>query len=225
MIISKDDAFRMVDGEVSIPIDMSSYNFRFTVGWFRVRNQVTFSTFLKKRFTGDSPVNMIQIGVYEGMDLVWSLQNILRHGNSRVLAIDPWLATTKKSQDEMEQRYNNAAHNIRPYRKKVELVRGLSQEVLSGIGNAVSVAGTPVSRGSFDLVVVDGDHNKDAVYQDAVQALSLVKVGGWILFDDVRNKIYKKDHVVHGIQEFTSDYKNVKLAWYHRYMDCYEKTS
>jgi hypothetical protein len=199
----------------------------FTKNWFRQRNQTTFSTFLPKQFDGTKPVKMIQIGVYEGMDLVWQMQHVLKHPDSFAVAIDPWLAEefgvewTQEICDALQER---ATHNLSHYGKKVELIHGYSQVILSAAVDAGEFMG--VKTGEWDYIIIDGDHNKDMVLVDAVNAYELVRPGGWLVFDDVRNFGWKKDHVIDALDVFLDpDHhgKKVKLVWKHRFCDCYEK--
>ncbi len=212
--ITKESAFARFDSEKNIPINDTVRDFKFTRNWFKKRNQTTWSTFLAPQFPGENPIKMIQIGVFEGMDLVWCMQNICRHVDSKVVAIDPWKATTKLSQEFMEGAYERACHNLGLWADKIEIVRDFSQDALFD-----------VCPNYYDLVIIDGDHRAKPVFDDAVRALSALKVGGWMVFDDVRNRVTKKtDHVVHGIQMFLEDYhQDVELVWQHRHCDCYVK--
>lgn len=224
-IVTVEEAFAPVPGEVSIPIDMTQHDFQFTRMWFRNRNQSTWSTFLKPKFTGlrtSWPIRMIQIGVFEGQDLVWCLQNILTHPDSHVIAIDPWAATTKLDQAYMDAVQARARHNLSPWKDKVDLIHDYSDRGCL----------ETLSKGRFheacDLAVIDGDHNAPAVVSDAIYCYELLKNGGWMIFDDVRNRIPKPDHVVHGIEKFLSpasyQYQDkMKFEWAHRYCDCYSK--
>lgn len=205
----------------NIDIDRSGHEFQFTRRWFKLRNQTTFSTFLPPKFDGTKPVKLIQIGVFEGMDLVWQMQNTLRHPESYAFAIDPWMATTKLDAEHMEATYQRARHNLRPYRAKVQIFRGYSQRVFAAAVQHGQLSGIPV--GEWDIVIIDGDHRKDAVIQDATYALQLVKPGGWLLFDDVRCQTPKKDEVEAGLRAFLDQHgDSVELAWSHRFCDCYE---
>lgn len=209
-------AFHKRRDEKNIPLK-GSYDF--TRNWFRSRNQATWSTFLPQRFPYDKPWKMIQIGVFEGADLCWCLENILCHPESQVTAIDPWLPTTKLDAAYMENCYQRALSNLHPFRQerfsKIAIMRRLSQDVLPQL-----------QADSYDLIVIDGDHTSDAVLSDAINSLRVVKVGGWLLFDDVRNRIPKKDHVQQGLDRFLADYgKQVQLLWRHRYTDAYLRIS
>lgn len=217
--ITKEEAWERLEGEKSIPIKRD-YSYKFTRNWFKNRNQVTFSTFLPDRYAG-KPINMIQIGVFEGMDLVWCFQNILTHPDSRCFAVDPWGPNKKH---DMEEVMSRAHHNLRPFRKRLHLERGYSKNALNKLDGGVVIEDKPIKPGEWDLVIIDGDHNAPAVYTDAMLSLNLVKVGGWLLFDDVRNNNFKKNHVFNGIEEFVEDFRDqVELVWFHRHCDCYER--
>lgn len=217
--LDKRQAFLPRDDEKNYHIDKTAYKFKFTRRWFRQRNQVTFSTFLPDKFHhGERPVNMIQIGVFEGMDLIWCLQHILTHPKSRVLAIDPWAATRKLDQERMEAAYERAVHNLRPWRKKVEIVRDYSQEVLKDLLHDKAGAG------KCNLVIIDGDHRANAVYEDATYSYELLKPTGWMLFDDYFNRTRKRKHVKEGVNRFLEDHEHdVELVWNHRHCVCFEK--
>lgn len=220
---TKEEAFAPREDEKTLPLIREGYDFEFTRRWFILRNQVTFSTFLPPKFDGTKPVRMIQIGVFEGMDLVWQLQHVLKHPDSRVLAIDPWMPTTKLDAEFMRGVEQRARKNLSPWRDKVQIIKGSSQEILKDIvDNNRRVHG--IAPGHWDYIVIDGDHDRKPVYKDAVNAFNLVRPGGWLLFDDVHNRSYKKEHVAHGLQDFLQWYgSQVKRAWYHRYCECYEK--
>lgn len=210
-ILTPERAFEPLPNEVSIPLDKSVHDFKFTRNWFRNRNQATFSTFLKPRFE-NTPIRMIQIGVFEGYDLSWSMQNVANHPDSRVVAIDPWEETTKLDQEYMNGVEQRARHNLSPWKDKIEIIKGKSQDVLSSL------------NGSFSLIIIDGDHTADAVFQDAILSFALANSGGLLLFDDVRNRVPKKDHVQDGLDRFLETFGNVvKLSFRHRYCDAYEK--
>ena len=208
--------------EMMIPIDMSQHDFRFRRRWFHLRNCCTFSTFLLPQYKKDKPWNILTIGVFEGAQEVWLMQNILCHPESRLFCIDPWAATTKLDRQFMEECRENALHNLKPWEDQVTLIRGFSQDVLKDAGENGGLLGIP--NGAWDLIIIDGDHNADPVYQDAVGCLAMVKPGGWLLFDDVRNQVPKKDHVQAGLEHWLEDYGDmVDFVWSHRFCDCYEK--
>lgn len=209
--------FEKLPFEVSVPGNYpDGHKPHLTRRWFQYRNQATWSTFLLPKYGGGQPVSMIQIGVFEGGDLSWSASHFLTHPQSYCLAVDPWLPTTKLDEAHMEGVMERAMGNLAPWilEGKLQAVRGLSQDVL------------PTVIGDYDLVIIDGDHRASAVRQDAENALRLLKPGGWMVFDDVRQKRFKKDEVPAGLEQFLEKHGDkVKLVWKHRFCDCFEKVA
>lgn len=62
--------------------------------------------------------------------------------------------------------------NTRRNAKKIDIRRGLSQEVL------------PELDTRFDFVFIDGDHSEDSVRRDARNAFEILKPGGIMIIDD-----------------------------------------
>lgn len=212
-------AWQDVEGQISIPI-VGNYVFRRR--WFKLRNQCTFSTFLIPKYLPDTPYKMLTIGVFEGAQEVWMMQNLLKHPESKLYCIDPWQDTGKLDQTFMNQCHENATNNLSEWKSQVNLQRGYSQEIMRNAINDGAYFGEPM--GSFDFIIIDGDHCAEPVYQDAVNAYEFLKPGGWMLFDDVRNQVQKHDHVKEGLEKFLPEYSNrVKFVWAHRFCDCYEK--
>lgn len=223
-IASKKEAFakaRDVE-EISIPIDRSQYNFKFRRRWFRIRNQVSFSSYLPKHFPANRPYNFLTIGVFEGAQEVWLLQNILKHPQSRLVCLDPWAYIEKLGEGFMEQSFVNAQHNLFPWKDQVTLIRGYSQDVLA---QAIDDNGlVNIKAGDFDFLIIDGDHGADPAYIDMCNCYHLAKKNAWILCDDVRNRIYKENHVKQGLERFLTEYEDkVEIAWEHRFVSCLRK--
>ncbi len=168
---------------------------------------------------------MIQIGVWEGADLIWCLQNILGHPDSRVVAIDPWLKDRKRDQSKIDVVYENALHNLHYWKKKIHIIKEKSQVALPElIEKGISIDGKPITKGGFDLIVIDGEHHAPAVYSDAMNSFELVRRKGWMVFDDYYNRIRKKHHVQEGVAEFLLDHeKDVDLEWQNRFSLCLKR--
>jgi len=81
-----------------------------------------------------------------------------------------------------------------------------------------------IGKGSVDICMIDGVHDSGAVWDDALSVLCLLKPGGWMLFDDVENRIEKQHHVKKGLSMFLAE-KGSELALVakHNYMAIYRK--
>ncbi len=202
-----------------LPIE--KHSFQFTRNWFLNRNSATFREFIHPEWSG-KPIRYLELGVFEGMSIVWMMQHILTHKDSFSVGIDPWLITSKLSGEVMEEVMKRAFHNTKPF-PNCTLIRGNSVEVLMRM-NKYRHGFLGIKKNSVDLCMVDGNHNNLAVQDDAQRCHKLLRVGGWMLFDDVENDKPKEDHVKQGLNVFIEEYKDkMKLLWKHRYMECYEK--
>lgn len=201
-------------------IDKTGYDFWFTRNWFLNRNLPTFRDFIKPVFNG-RPTTYLEIGVFEGMSMVWMLQKVLTSSLSKAVGIDPWLMTTKLTAEQMDEVRKRAEHNTAPYRDKCTLVRGASCEVLRLM---CSHGHAGITKNSVDLCMIDGGHIDFQAYDDAVHCLRLLKPGGWLLFDDVENDIDKANHVKQGLALFLKEYGDcVEPLWKNDYMEAFRK--
>lgn len=201
-------------------LDLDGTGLVFTRNWFRNRNLATFREYIYPQFI-NKPTVYLEIGVFEGMSMSWMLQKVLTHPDSRAVGIDPWLQTRKLDQDMMDSVRNRAHHNVQvvaPY--KCQLIRGNSVEVLGRMHK--SFCG--ITKNSVDICQIDGDHTELSAWNDARFVYPLLKVGGWMVFDDVENNHEKAQHVKHGLARFMEENENMKQIWKHRFMVCLEKT-
>ena len=192
----------------------------FTRSWFRNRNLSTFREYVYPEMSG-KPITYLELGVFEGMSMRWMGQHVLTHENARAVGIDPWLITTKLSGEYMEDVMSRAHANLAVF-GAVTLQRGSSAEVLRKMCGKPGFLG--ISKNTVDICMVDGNHNSLAVLDDLIHVTKLVKVDGWILLDDVENDRPKKDHVREGLTMWLERDPPVKLAWKHKYVECYQKT-
>ena len=123
-------------------------------------------------------INVLEIGCFEGMASCWLLDNILTHDSARITCIDNFEGVWEETKNDpnanrtVEQRFDfNIA--ISGSAHKVTKLVGLSQEVMRSL---------PLN--SYDLIYIDGSHKASDVLEDAVLCWRLLKVGGWIVFDD-----------------------------------------
>lgn len=211
-------------GIESIP----GYQFQFTRRWFLNRNCDAFREVIVPEWAG-KPIVYLEIGVFEGMSMVWMLQHVLTHPDARAIGVDPHLMTTKLSSETMEQVRARAHHNILPYRwnealkDRCQLIRGNSAEVLRlMLKNRHGYMG--IKRESVDLCMVDGDHNELGVLDDCRLVWQLLKPGGWMICDDVENDKEKAHHVKQGLAMFLAEIPSAELVAKKDYIECYRKT-
>jgi hypothetical protein len=221
-------------------MDLDTTGMQFTRRWFLNRNLATFREFVHPAWAG-KPITYVELGVFEGMSMCWMLQRVLTHPAARAIGVDPWLQTTKLSEGDMELVKQRAFNNVGQWSfpaegssqsngqipsticitGKCELYRANSAEILRRMVGRHGFAG--ITKDSVDLCMVDGNHNALAVLDDLRLVHQLMKIGGWILLDDVVNDIEKKDHVRQGLDMWLAEVGDkVVQVWAHKYMEAYE---
>lgn len=146
----------------------------FTSDWWthNIPNWLKFAGHLR-----DSPVGMLEVGSYEGRSSVWFLDNLMGDPDSFLTCVDPWGLNPgggkeDDATDETERRFD---HNVTLTGKKYQCrkIKGFSYNALPTL-----------MQNTYDVVYIDGDHNGEAVLEDAVLAWRLLKAGGLMVFDD-----------------------------------------
>jgi len=202
---------------------MKDHKFEFTAKWFLNTNLPTFRDYVYPVWK-DKPISYVEIGVYEGMSLVWMMQYILTHPNSHAVGIDPWLMSLKYDEEHMEAVRLRAYHNLAPWRKRCSLVRGNSIEVIGKALYRKKVGFFGMIRNSVSLCLIDGDHHELSTTRDGELCLHLVRPGGWIMFDQINTPRTKRGFAKDGLKLFLErNGRQVKLIWKNRYIEAYEK--
>eukprot|EP01032_Pedospumella_encystans_P008022 gene8022-9561_t len=122
--------------------------------------------------------NFVEVGSLEGRSAVWLLENVLQHPDSKLSCVDMWnenIDDHEYNADLMKGIYNRFLHNISPYSHKVDVYRGKSFDALRH---------PRLTEQSFDFVYVDGGHSSRNALEDAILSFGLLKVGGFMIFDD-----------------------------------------
>lgn len=143
--------------------------FKYT--WFDTTGLTNFNNFLKK-YHGKERLRFLEIGAFEGRATVWMLQNLLTGNDCRITVIDTFQGGQEHNKLDLLELYNIFLENIRPWKDKVDVIVGKSQEVL------------PKTNGIFDFMYVDGSHIADDVFQDCINSFRLLKKQGIMAMDD-----------------------------------------
>lgn len=152
----------------------SSNNYVFTQDWFS--QDIPNIKKVLARFKA-KPVQMIEIGSFEGRSTVWFIDNILTHKDAKITCIDFFMGSpehqmTGVNTDNIEKTFElNILKSSEP--RKVKKVKGISQEILRQL---------PLH--SYDIIYIDGSHKASDVLEDAVLSFRLLKKNGVMMFDD-----------------------------------------
>ena len=118
-------------------------------------------------YAGQPNLEYLEVGVYEGGSLLWMLEHILTDPTSHATALDLFC-------DDYKDAY---LHNVElsGQRGRVTDVTGFSQLTLR-----------PLPLDHYDIIYIDGSHDRPDVLEDAVLCWRLLKEGGIMIFDDYR---------------------------------------
>lgn len=113
------------------------------------------------------PINVLEVGSFEGRSACWLLDNILTNPNSRITCVD----TFERSDYEVfRANINDSGHA-----EKVLVMIGRSEDALINIRYITT---------EFDLIYVDGSHDSRDVIKDLILSFDLLKKGGIMIMDD-----------------------------------------
>jgi predicted O-methyltransferase YrrM len=148
------------------------------------------------------PARFLEVGSFEGRSACWLLQNALTDPRDRLTCVDPF--ETYGALDgggavsgyyEYEAIFDQNMCEIAAG-SRLKKIKGLSQEVLRTL-----------PLGSYDGCYIDGSHYTRDVLRDAVLAFDLIRVGGFILFDDYPYAPAQDQVVRDAIDAFLSIYQ------------------
>tara|TARA_B110000003_G_C16619080_1_gene522420 strand:- start:277 stop:951 length:675 start_codon:yes stop_codon:yes gene_type:complete len=144
--------------------------------WFNPRNFLTFG-----KHPEEHVQHWLEIGAHEGRSTNYFLDHILKHKDSKITVIDPWINYSESTIEKIsnfdnhyKDIYNRFLKCTEPNKDKIIIKRGLSQDIL------------PSLTDKFDFILIDGDHSEKAVWNDAVYSFKLLKIKGRIIFDDYK---------------------------------------
>jgi len=147
----------------------------------------------------DRPINVLEIGVFEGRSSIWILENLFNHADSRLITIDTFEGAIEHTsgicQVELKHLETKFRANIERTRKghQVSVMKGHSYENLI-------ILNSKESGVRFDLIYIDGSHNAEDVLADAILSWRLLKENGILIFDD------------YGLERYKEPYNNPRIA-------------
>lgn len=146
------------------PTQQATDNYWFTTDWFT--GNIPNLLILLQQFT-NQPINVLEIGSWEGMSTTWFLESILTHQDSKITCVDPWPS------GEVFMRF---VYNTRHHYSKINIKRGFSGDVLRQMH--------PDEQ--YDFIYIDGSHTSWDTLEDAILSFRLLKPNGFMIFDDYK---------------------------------------
>ena len=140
------------------------------------------------------PIKIMEIGAYHGANICSYIKSYAKHENTEIHCVDPWCDYNGYNEYLTKQstNYSIFLNNISKLNScdinKIYIHRGLSEKIVPLFQDE-----------SYDIIYIDGNHEKRYVLDDAVMSFKKIKKGGWIIFDDIHDK-----EVSDGLQAFLS---------------------
>ena len=176
----------------------------FSRDWFDAVMHISQWNKILAEFREKPKLKFLEIGVFEGKATHWLLTNILTDPSSRIVCIDTFQGGMehrpgeRHAVEKIDSLYDLFIHNTSPFREKIILQMGLSQELLR-----------QHKLNSYDFIYIDGSHSSPDVLEDAVLCFRLLKTKGIMIFDDYEWKEY--DEILNnpgtGIDAFLNVYE------------------
>jgi glycosyltransferase involved in cell wall biosynthesis/predicted O-methyltransferase YrrM len=153
-----------------------SKGYQFTQDWFS--GNIPIWEQRLKYFVNMPELNVLEIGSWEGRSTCWLIDNIMIHDSSKITCVDTFEGSIEHNTYDTSYLQSIGSRfdfniNKTGFPNKVQKIVGQSHEVLRTL---------PLNH--YNLVYIDGSHVASDVLEDTVLVWQLVKVGGFIIFDD-----------------------------------------
>jgi predicted O-methyltransferase YrrM len=150
-------------------------NYRFGNDWFQPW-AASFASLIRAA----KPSSYLEVGVYEGQSLVHNIQEMLQYHHSiKAVTIDPFAMSDKRIQENFNF---NVSHLLNSYnREGAKRIDHFHHEQKSIISLSCLIS---ERQWEFDMIYLDGSHDKCDVLTDSVMSFRLLRNGGFLVFDD-----------------------------------------
>jgi len=163
-----------IEDQESLP---PKVDYNFTLDMFTQHIPHWLETFKLANIDTNGPIQILEIGAYEGRSTCWMSDNILLNLNARLTVIDTfedWVEHPGAPKNRLAQCYvKNTA--LSKNGEKIMTYQSDSRVVLPSLLK---------EQKKFDFIYIDGNHSTDIVISDALAAFYLLKDNGVIIFDD-----------------------------------------
>jgi hypothetical protein len=204
-----DKFLKCIDKENLPPLEAR----HFTVDWFTANIPHWIETFnlTNKIFT--NPLNVLEIGAFEGMSTCWISDNVLLHPESSIDVIDTFLGSVEHQEKDKDRLLN-------AYRNNVSLTRN-TEKITTFAGDSRYYLPLFISQGKkYDIIYVDGGHMPENVIIDGLCAYHLLKDDGVIIFDDYDWSFEGRQTVKEGVNKLETliPIKPILTGWQRSYV-------
>lgn len=159
---------------------MDKTKYEFTNTWF----ENTTRGYWENLIPIINPENYLEIGAYEGASICFIIDKIAPKHPITIYAVDTWEGGVEHNKDEMpevEKRFDKNLATISslfPGQVDLRKYKDYSDQAM------IDMLSKDRLYKFFDLIYIDGSHLASDILSDAVLAFKLLKVGGYMIFDD-----------------------------------------
>jgi predicted O-methyltransferase YrrM len=115
----------------------------------------------------------MEIGVYQGRSVIWTVENLLDDGGC-IICIDPW---TDRGYEQIEADFD--------YNMDILRERNPSKTIIKEKARAINKLCELVTQNKkFDFIYIDADKDHHLVLFQSFLAWTLLEVGGILMWDD-----------------------------------------
>jgi len=153
------------------------------------------------KYKNASNLKFLQIGVYTGDASVWLLENILTNSTSILFDVDTWQGSDEEIHKSFDWQDIEKA-----YDEKVAKYKNVKKQKVQSKDFLIKC-----KEAEFDFIYIDGDHEANSVYLDALLSFKALKVAGIMAFDDYEWTHDSKDPLLapkNGIEKFIAEYQD-----------------
>ena len=155
--------------------------YKFTLDMFTQHIPHWLETFKIANIDFNEPLDVLEVGAYEGRSTCWISDNMLLNINSRMEIVDTFQDWVEHPGAEPDRLYKQFAQNIAISKntEKIKVCAGDSRVYLPILIK---------ENRKYDFIYIDGNHATENVIIDGVCAFHLLKENGVIIFDDYEFK-------------------------------------
>lgn len=186
---------------------------QFSENWFGSYTANTWKAFLSK--DAQNVKNYLEIGSFEGRSTLFASHLF---PNAHITAIDTFMGATEHQHDDFSKVEKTFLNNTKTISDRLTVYKGTSTKILPLLNENLE---------HYDVIFIDGSHYYRHVMQDSLMSWPLLKVGGYLIWDDYLwwSKIYgRKFSPKSAIDHFLSIYKNDFEIIFSHSQVCIKKT-